>query len=95
MKSHFAGNFLARCVWGILSDKLWHLLRHFSGLALLQQGMASFQSAVNDSTGVTHTSLLIIVQKKQTAQNSLFNNRENVNLTGFRSALNIVRHWQL
>jgi len=79
----------------VLLDKLWHSVRQFSGLASLQQGMASFQSAVNDSTGVTHTSLLITVQEKQTAQNSLFNNRENVNLTGFRSGLNIVRHRQL
>lgn len=76
-------------------DKLWLLLRQFSGLALLQQGMASFQNAANDSARVTRTSLLIIVQKKQTPQNSLFNTRENVNLTGFRSGLNILRHWQL
>lgn len=91
MKTYFPGNFLACSVWGVLSDKLWQ----FAGLALLQQGMASFQSTVNDSTGVTYTSLLIIVQKKQMTQNNLFNNRENVNLTGFRSILNVVRHWQL
>lgn len=95
MKTYFAGILLARPVWDMLSDELWHLLRHFSGLASLQQGMASFQAAVNDSAGVTHTRLLLTAQKKQTAQNSLFNNRENVNLTGFRSGLNTARRWQL
>lgn len=79
MKTYFSGIFLACFVWGILSEKCWHLLRHFPGLALLQQSMASFQPAVNDSAGVTHTSLLIIVQREETALNNLFNNRENRN----------------
>lgn len=77
MKTYFSGIFLTCFVWDILSEKCRHLLRHSSGLVLLQQSMASFQPAVNDSTGVTHTSLLIMVQREETAQNSLFNNREN------------------